>query len=283
MTVSPIARQRRHTLYFLDRVRSFAPVFLDTEVDMTRIQAHRRGMSCEGVRYSFISYILYAVGRVLQAHPEANAAIRGHAWPRIARYDEVAAKFTLDAEFDGHRVVLAGILPNVHVADLDNIQRQVDHYRTGNLARLPEFARVRALHRIPWPIGPALFRIASGPLRRRPAALGTVAVTSLGHRPIDGFHSVGGTTVTIGVGQVTDRPVVRDGQVRIAPVMRLNLAFDHRVIDGAEAADVLTDIKDALEQFVTGTPQKMEIDINERHRGTQEIRPDTRTGTENSR
>jgi len=29
--------------------------------------------------------------------------------------------------------------------------------------------------------------------------------------------------------------------------MRVTLAFDHRVIDGAEAADVLTDLKDALE------------------------------------
>ncbi|MDW6056962.1 2-oxo acid dehydrogenase subunit E2 [Streptomyces sp. FXJ1.4098] len=38
----------------------------------------------------------------------------------------------------------------------------------------------------------------------------------------------------------------------IAKVMRLSLAFDHRVIDGAEAADVLTDIKDGLETFDGG-------------------------------
>lgn len=51
------------------------------------------------------------------------------------------------------------------------------------------------------------------------------------------------------MGRIADRPVARDGAVVIAPVMRLSLAFDHRVIDGAEAADVLTEIKDALEAY----------------------------------
>jgi len=78
---------------------------------------------------------------------------------------------------------------------------------------------------------------------------GTVAVTSLGHRPVDGFHSVGGTTITLGLGRIVDRPVVRAGEITVAPVMRLNLAFDHRVIDGAEAADVLAALKQSLESF----------------------------------
>jgi pyruvate/2-oxoglutarate dehydrogenase complex dihydrolipoamide acyltransferase (E2) component len=42
---------------------------------------------------------------------------------------------------------------------------------------------------------------------------------------------------------------VRDGALAVAPLMRLSLAFDHRVIDGAEAADVLTEIKDGLEGY----------------------------------
>ncbi|MEU4746675.1 2-oxo acid dehydrogenase subunit E2, partial [Actinosynnema sp. NPDC023658] len=86
-------------------------------------------------------------------------------------------------------------------------------------------------------------------LTRRPGLLGTFAVTSLGHRPVDGFHSVGGTTITLGLGRTADRPVVRDGVVAVAPVMRLNLAFDHRVVDGAEAADVLAEIRAGLQGF----------------------------------
>ena len=34
---APIARERRHTLYFLEETRATVPVFLDTEVDMSRV------------------------------------------------------------------------------------------------------------------------------------------------------------------------------------------------------------------------------------------------------
>jgi hypothetical protein len=188
---------------------------------------------------------------VLAAHPEANAAIRGRVRPRVARYESVAGKLTLDKTLHGQRVVLSAVLPDLHLASLDEIQRQIDHYRASDPASGPDFAGARVLHRLPWPLGTVAFRLGVRPLRRRSATFGTFAVTSLGHRPVDGFYSVGGTTITLGCGQTTDRPVVRDGQVGIAPVMRLNLTFDHRVIDGAEAADVLADIKTGLENFKT--------------------------------
>ncbi|WP_181767831.1 2-oxo acid dehydrogenase subunit E2, partial [Streptomyces albidus (ex Kaewkla and Franco 2022)] len=93
---------------------------------------------------------------------------------------------------------------------------------------------------------------AWGP-RRRPAVFGTVSVSSLGHRPVDGFHSAGGTAVTLCAGQIADRPVVRAGRVVPAPLMRLGLTFDHRVIDGALAADVLGDLQLTLEDFDDGS------------------------------
>ncbi len=249
MTSTAIARQRRHTLYFLEAVRAFAPVYLDTEIDMSRVAEHREAAREHGERVSVVSYVLYAAARALAAHPEANAAIRGRRRPRVARYREVNGKLTLDKTLDGHRVVLAVVLPALDRADLPAIQRLVDRYRDGDPATMPEFAGARALHRLPGPIGRALFRLGLSSLAKRPALLGTFAVTSLGHRPVDSFHSVGGTTVTLGVGRVRDRPVVREGRLAVAPVMRLSLAFDHRVIDGAEAADVLADIKTSLEAW----------------------------------
>jgi pyruvate/2-oxoglutarate dehydrogenase complex dihydrolipoamide acyltransferase (E2) component len=242
---TPIARERRHTLRFLAEISSFAPVFLDTEVDMTAVAAHR----AQGQRYSIISYVLYAAARVLRAHPEANAAIRGGIRPRVARYPQVNGKFTLDRTLNGRRIVLSAVLPGLQDTTLKDIQRRLDHFREGDPATMPEFAPVRLLHSLPLPLGGLLFRLGARPLHRRPATMGTFAVTSLGHRAVDSFHSVGGTTVTLGVGRICDRPAVRDGELVIAPTMRLSLAFDHRVIDGAEAADVLTEIKAALEGF----------------------------------
>lgn len=66
---------------------------------------------------------------------------------------------------------------------------------------------------------------------------------------MDSFHFVGGTAVTVGVGRVVDRAVVRGGVVTVAPMMRLSLAVDHRIVDSAEAADVLTELKSRLEAF----------------------------------
>ena len=115
---------------------------------------------------------------------------------------------------------------------------------------MEEFDRVRRLQQLPRLVGAAAFRSAAHSPGRRPGILGTLAVTSLGHGVVDGFHSNGGTTITLGLGRVAPRPVVRAGRVTVAPVMRLSLAFDHRVIDGAEAADVLGDLAAALTGFV---------------------------------
>jgi hypothetical protein len=246
MTGTPIARERRHTLYFLDEIRSFSPVFLDTEVDMSAVLAHRSRAAAEGERYSVVTYVLHAAARALAAHPEANAALQGG---KVQRYTAVNGKLTLDKTVNGRRVVLSVVLPDLERAGLAEVQQKVERYRDVDPATAPEFGGVRLLHRLPGPVGRAVFRAGVRSLTRRPALFGTFAVTSLGHRPVDGFHSVGGTTVTLGVGRILDRAVVRDGEVVVAPVLRLNLAFDHRVIDGAEAADVLTAVKENLEGF----------------------------------
>ncbi|GAB3887002.1 hypothetical protein GCM10029964_052220 [Kibdelosporangium lantanae] len=194
-----------------------------------------------------VTYVVHAAAGVLARHPQANAAIEGRLNPRIARYPTVSAKVTLDKEIEGQRVVLATVIPGLETAKLADIQDHLDRAANADPATAPEFAGIRALWDMPWRQALTRFRTAARNLEARPAIAGTFAVTSLGHRPVDGFHSVGGTTVTLGVGQVADRPVVRDGNVVVAPVFRLSLAFDHRVIDGAEAADVLAETKEALE------------------------------------
>ncbi|QKG20151.1 2-oxo acid dehydrogenase subunit E2 [Actinomadura verrucosospora] len=248
--IVPVPAERRHTLTFLSWSRGAAPVFLDTEVDMSAVVAHRRAAEQAGRRYSMVAYVLHAAGRVLARHPDANAALRGRSRPRIARYGTVNAKVALDKRLNGQRVVLAALLTGVHRSSLEQIQGELEYWRRGDPDHMQEFAGLRKMQRMPWPLRSWANSSAVSSLRRRPHTMGTFAVSSLGHRPVNGFHSFGGTTITLGVGQTTERAVIRDGTLASAPVMQLNLAFDHRVIDGAHAADVLTEIKDALEGFV---------------------------------
>ncbi|WP_052398276.1 2-oxo acid dehydrogenase subunit E2 [Streptomyces sp. NRRL F-5123] len=219
---------------------------------------HREEARADGRRHSVVTYVLHTSGRVLARHPEANAAIRerwfGWGRPAVARYASVNGKLALDKTLGGRRVALSAVLRDLDTATLEEIQGAVDRYRDIDPDTAPEFTGARRLDARRYPRGLARYRKIARPLERRAALMGTFAVSSLGHRAVDGFHSVGGTTITLGVGRVTDRAVVRDGAFAVAPVMRLNLTFDHRVIDGAEAADVLSEIKDALEGFTVRPP-----------------------------
>lgn len=249
-----LAAQRRHTLYFLRWSRSMAPVFLDTEVDMTGVLAHRERHATPERRPSVLSYVIRSATEVLARHPACNAVVGGGLVPRIHPVAEVRPKVAMDRTVAGQRIVLSAVLPDQRGAGLDDIQRALDRCRDTPAEKLPELRGTLLLHRLPSRLGWPAFRLSLARLPRRAALLGTVAVSSLGHRAVDGFHAVGGTTCTLNLGRVRPTPVVRDGAIVVAPVLRLNLAFDHRVVDGAEAADVLTEIKQSLEDTDAAHP-----------------------------
>ncbi len=52
----------------------------------------------------------------------------------------------------------------------------------------------------------------------------------------------------LGMHAIQDRPVVRDGQIVIRPMMNLALSYDHRIIDGREAVGFLRKIKEYIEE-----------------------------------
>ncbi|AWN27781.1 acyltransferase [Streptomyces sp. NEAU-S7GS2] len=242
-----VAKQRKHTLYFLRHARRMAPVFLDTDVDFTGVLAHRGRAAEQGVRYSLLSYVLWSATRVLERHPECNAALGGGVLPKLARFSAVRPKIAMDRTLSGQRVVLSAVLPDLRGAGLDEIQRAITRIRDTPVDELPELRGTVMLHRLPALFGWPAFRAGMATLGNRPQLMGTLAVSSLGHRAVNGFHATGGTAITLGLGQVKPTPIVREDEVVIAPVMRLNLCFDHRVVDGAEAADVLDEIKTDLE------------------------------------
>ena len=60
----------------------------------------------------------------------------------------------------------------------------------------------------------------------------------------------------LGLHRIEDRPVVRDGQIVIRPMMYLALSYDHRLIDGREAVTFLVALKNAIED-----PTRILIDL----------------------
>ena len=63
-------------------------------------------------------------------------------------------------------------------------------------------------------------------------------------------------SAVLGLHRIEDRPVVRDGQIVIRPMMYLALSYDHRLIDGREAVTFLVAVKSAIED-----PTRLLIDL----------------------
>jgi 2-oxoglutarate dehydrogenase E2 component (dihydrolipoamide succinyltransferase) len=60
----------------------------------------------------------------------------------------------------------------------------------------------------------------------------------------------------LGMHRIEDRPIVRNGQIVIKPMMYLALSYDHRIVDGKEAVTFLVRVKDALED-----PERMLLEV----------------------
>ena len=78
---------------------------------------------------------------------------------------------------------------------------------------------------------------------------GTFTITNLGMYDVDVFIPIINPpeTAILGVGRVVEKPVALNGEVTVRPMMQLSLAYDHRIVDGAPAAQFLRAVKKILE------------------------------------
>jgi pyruvate dehydrogenase E2 component (dihydrolipoamide acetyltransferase) len=156
----------------------------------------------EGVKLTFLPFIVKAVVAALKRHPSLNSA-----------FDETTQEIVVRRYYD------IGIASATEAGLVVPVVRSVDRKSILDVAR--DIARLGE-------------DTKAGKIS--PADLGgsTFTITSLGAQgglfatPILNFPEVG----ILGVHQMKQKPVVRDGQIVIGDVMLLSLSFDHRLIDG---------------------------------------------------
>ncbi len=149
--------------------------------------------------------VLSACASALREFPELNARLEGDEIVYLDRYDIGVAVQT-----DQGLVV-----PVVRRCDTRSIDELADE-----VARLAESARAGTL--APDDLRGSTFTVTSA------GKLG-----GLFHTPIVNHPEV----AILGVGRIAPRPVVRDGEVVVRPMGTIAVTFDHRVIDGARAAE----------------------------------------------
>jgi len=148
---------------------------------------------------------LKAVAEALQEVPELNARLEGDEIVYLERYDLGVAVQT-----DNGLVV-----PVIRDCDTRSVDELADE-----VARLAEAARTNKLK--PEELRGSTFTVTSA------GKLGGLLTT-----PIVNYPEVG----ILSIGRVGERPVVREGQVVARPTGTIAVTFDHRVVDGARAAE----------------------------------------------
>jgi pyruvate dehydrogenase E2 component (dihydrolipoamide acetyltransferase) len=186
-----------------------------TELDATRKLANERAR--EGPRMTFLSFIVKAVTAGLKDHPALNSSLDDEAG-EIVYHDTYNIGVAVDAP--------SGLtVPVVHAADrkslieiASDIERLAEAARTGNLTTAD--------------LQGGTFTVTS------PGPYGGLMATPIVFHP---------QAAILGVHRATDRPVVRDGQVVIRKIMNLSVTFDHRILDGMDAARFIVDVVHLLE------------------------------------
>jgi pyruvate dehydrogenase E2 component (dihydrolipoamide acetyltransferase) len=201
--------------------KATAPHFyLEAEVDMTRaVEARGRVKELAAPDLnvpSFNDMIVKACGLALREHPRANGAFRDGRFELYSRVNVGIAVAARDAL----------VVPTVFDADRKGL------WQIGNESRaLAE-------------------KVRDGSITPPELSGATFTVSNLGMFGIDSFAAVINPpqAAILAVGAIRERPVVDDGELATAHLMRLNLACDHRILYGAQGAEFLSRIVGLLEE-----------------------------------
>ncbi|NKF22998.1 dihydrolipoamide acetyltransferase family protein [Solimonas marina] len=194
------------------------------EVDVTELETLRQHLNethKDRARLTLLPLLIQALVKAVPAFPQVNAT-----------YDDEAGIVTR------HRALHVGIAaqtPNgLIVPVLRHAQRLTMWERASEIRRLADAAR-------------------NGKATRQELSGSTITITSLG--------ALGGIVTTpvinapevaiVGVNKLVERPVVRNGQIAVRTMMNLSSSFDHRIVDGFDAASFIQRVKALLEHPAT--------------------------------
>ena len=93
-------------------------------------------------------------------------------------------------------------------------------------------------------------RARGGRLQPADISGGTFTISNLGMYKVDAFTAIIATpqAAILAVGSISDRVVAVEGKPAVRPMMTLTLSSDHRVVDGARAAEFLSELAEALRE-----------------------------------
>jgi len=198
--------------------RATVPDFsLDVDVDMSaalQLRAQLKAIAdpAPSINDLVVKVCAVALGR----HPRANGSYR-------------------DGQFELHPAINVGVAVAAPDALVVPVIHNADEKSLGTIAM--ETRRLAA-------------RVRSREITPSELSGGTFTVSNLGMYGIDRFEAIINVpqAAILCVGALRERPVAVEGEVVVRPMMSLTLACDHRILYGADAAELLADVRRFLEQ-----------------------------------
>ena len=217
----PLSRMRQQIARVTVRSKSEKPHFyVNTDIDMTQVMALRgqinQSLSDEGIRVTVNDLIVKACVMTLKKYPKFNSF-----------YQENGIK-TNDAINIGVAIAIEeGLIVPALLDCGDKSLREL-------AAASKDLAE----------------RSANGTLSNQEYAGGTFAISNLGMFGVTSFVAIiqPPQSAVLAVGAVAKRPVVgEDDQIKVAQIMTATISGDHRIVDGAEGAQFVNEVKRLLE------------------------------------
>jgi pyruvate dehydrogenase E2 component (dihydrolipoamide acetyltransferase) len=222
-TVEELTRLQQTIARRMAESKATAPDFVITcEVDMQGAVEFRKQLkaaSGDAPAPSFNDFVVKASALALKEFPRANGAYRDGKFELYSRVNVGIAVAGQDAL----------VVPTIFDADSKSL---------GQISR-----DARALAE----------RVRAGQITPPELSSGTFSVSNLGMFGIKRFSAVINPpqAAILAVGEMTPRPVVRDGEITVRPIMELTLTCDHRILYGADAAQFLGRIRERLENALS--------------------------------
>ncbi|HXT59404.1 MAG TPA: 2-oxoglutarate dehydrogenase complex dihydrolipoyllysine-residue succinyltransferase, partial [Pirellulales bacterium] len=225
--MSPLRRRVAERLVEAQQTAALLTTF--NEVDMSAVMAlrqqHRESFQQKhGVKLGFMSFFVKAVIESLKQTPQINAEIRG---TDVVYHNY----FDIGIAIGGGKGLVVPVLRGADRMSFAEIEAAIEDF--GRRARDNKI-KIEELQG-------GTFTISNGGI------YGSLLSTPIVNPPQSGI---------LGMHAIQERPVAREGQVVIRPMMYLALTYDHRIVDGREAVLFLRHIKELTEE-----PSRMLLEI----------------------
>ncbi len=219
----PLRGIRKTIAHHLQMSKYYAPHFsYIEEVDLTDLvklrEKKKKEIEKKGVRLTYLSYIVKALIPALKQFPYLNASL-----------DETTQEIVLKKYYN---IGIAVATPDgLVVPVVKGVDQKPLLEVAAEIVRLSD--AVRSHKATPQEMRGSSFTVTSI------GSIGGVFAT-----PIINYPDV----AILGVNRITERPVVRKGKVTVRHILYLSLTLDHRVVDGAVAAEFMNSLVKILEK-----------------------------------